>query len=138
MSIIQSFSNFDEYLDDRKVPIESKNISHITWGRFESIGSIMTVLFVLEQCFFFSIENEFFKISDSTTAFVEDVNVQSRLFKLFNDGLVVTEFIYEIDKTLFDIQPFDYLDEEDFDWGMFLCNIINNKDRQRRILVNVS
>lgn len=53
-----------------------------------------------------------------------------QIFTLKNNNLPILTFEYSSENSLKGVEPFDYIDDEDYDWGLFLSNIINNVNRQ--------
>lgn len=53
-------------------------------------------------------------------------NNRERIFKLMKKDKFILSFIYEIDRIIEGNSPFEYIDDEDNDWGIFVENRINN------------
>lgn len=53
-------------------------------------------------------------------------NKRERIFKLMKKDKFILSFIYEIDSIIEGNSPFEYIDDEDNDWGIFVENRINN------------
>jgi hypothetical protein len=52
------------------------------------------------------------------------------LFELFNNGQAELNFQYQKTGEIFEDETFGFAEDEDFNWGLFLKNIINNHERQ--------
>lgn len=95
---------------------------------------VVTVLFVNEGDLFFQFDHKTIKITESINVELNEIDEKISMFKIIVSKGVKYELPYEVDKELFGIEPFDYIEEEEFDWGLFLANIINDKKRKELII----
>ena len=84
-------------------------------------------------------KNKYKEITLTAThrATVEKLADNKKKFSLFFNNDEIDRFEYIFSDELLNLSPFEYIDEEDFDWGFFLSEIINNPDRQRRLIDNI-
>jgi hypothetical protein len=134
---LQSFDKHNEFLE-----LYSNRLEIIDYGKpstngwFKIINNITTSFFWIGTSFYMRIGEKEYVLPESFKAnsmFISGITYQ---FKLYDEMKQVSQFEYESDKSLFGIAPFEYIDEEDFNWGLFLSNIINNPIRKALCLTN--
>ncbi|RFZ84318.1 hypothetical protein DYU05_01445 [Mucilaginibacter terrenus] len=138
MNKIRSFDFVNEYLDFENISQLGFNTSKIRWGIFKKTIDATIILLVESEKFYFIHSGKIYEINYHITASITIVNSSNCAFSLFYDDLLISTFTYQVDKLLYNISPFEYLDEEDFDWGLFLVNVINDPERQQRIIENIA
>lgn len=143
MNFLKNFKKCNLYIDieSNRRFINDSNLSCI--GLFEEIGNNLSQLYVKDSNLYFSIKDELQLIDDRVFSKLKTIsqinkNVIRRRFsllsknKIFKDQLLLTfEYYAEIG---YNTPPFDYIDTEDSDWGLFVQNIINNKRRKENFI----
>lgn len=54
-------------------------------------------------------------------------------FKIIRNNMSLLDFSYKV-VPFGSISPFEFIDEEDFNWGFFLLNVINNIERRKNYI----
>mgnify|MGYP006357738991 FL=1 len=137
MCLLKSFEKGNEYKDiiSNTIYILSFNENSVGW--FKYIKGVLSAVYVQENSLFFKFGNycvNVFDIIECSVTYIDD-NYSS--FTLYDVNRLKINFCYKHNKELYAIEPFDYIDEEDYDWGIFLCNIINDKERTMNIIQNI-
>lgn len=66
---------------------------------------------------------------------ISGINTE-KVFYLYDGTSMITKFIYPVEPSYNQLSPFEYLDDDEFDWGLFLLNIINNPLRKIEFINN--
>jgi len=107
--------------------VESGFYSHLsnkTIGLYRNNNSI----------YFF--ENKFtIQITSDITAEFEAFR-RRRILKILSNNEIVYRIKYKVKNSIEDEDFTPFIDEEDFDFGLFIYNIINSTDRQKKFIVN--
>jgi hypothetical protein len=108
-------------------------------GWYKLIEEIVSALFVDELKLFMLWDNLKYHITDTC---VVKLNVlehgKTKRFLLYDSNNLIFDFIYELKDNYASSTSFDYLDDEDFDWGLFVSNIINNQKRKENFTMSLS
>lgn len=114
-----------------------------TIGWVTYINSKTSKLYVENYKLYFSYENFLFDIKKHYYVQLKELNhldthLVNKEFCLFEKGflkrdklLLRFEYTAEIN---YNIPPFDYIDDEDSDWGLFVANIINNEKEKLKFI----
>lgn len=136
---LQSFDSAKEYisLSTGIKYLKSKDVK--TKGWFKYIDNVLSALFFENNDFFILYNDIKVQINDNIRASILRGN-DKYIFQLFdgnNDDLLL-QFYYSFDEQLFSLSSVtsSFVEEEDFNWGLFLVNIINDENRRSRIIMN--
>ncbi|RFS15040.1 hypothetical protein [Emticicia sp. C21] len=138
MILLRNFNNAFQYFDfDSKKYIKKESISNIN-GWYMLIDNVFSGLLVLDSTLYFLWENEQFIVNDNLKVEIDRNYSQNKsLFKLLSFDRIIVQFAYETPKNLLNTSPFEYIDEDDFNWGEYLASIINNLDKKKQFLENL-
>ncbi|MNL72093.1 hypothetical protein D3C87_1973470 [compost metagenome] len=56
---------------------------------------------------------------------------------LINGNDICVRFTYPLPDLRVNVSPFEYIDEEDFNWGEFIAKVINDQERKRNFIANL-
>lgn len=137
MRLLKNFDLFKEYYNiDNKQFCSFENLQK-TVGIYKIIKSIMTGLLVEDGILYFLFGEEKFVLTKFHSVLLEvKSNVENR-FSLISGNDLFVSFLYLIPSTKLNVSPFEYIDEDDFNWGIFIANIVNDKERQRSFIMNL-
>jgi hypothetical protein len=107
-------------------------------GWYKLIGSTPTILFVEADALFLTFGNLSQRINDFCSVTLSEKNNLLGRFQLFQGHDLVIEYCYSKAEDYSRISPFEYLEEEDSDWGMFVQRIINQKPARQAFLSNLT
>jgi hypothetical protein len=102
-------------------------------GAFDFLGDTRVLLFRLEGILYLQFSTQRMRMADHT---IEVKSISGgRVLRVLSDKAVMLELIYEpaiIDPPLSQ-DPTPFVEEEDFDFGLFLANLSHNRARQARV-----
>ncbi|MCR8559143.1 hypothetical protein KXD93_15910 [Mucilaginibacter sp. BJC16-A38] len=115
------------------------NSKRKTVGWFTDIDGLISGLFADHNKLFLQLNDLRYVVDERTTAKTEILNVNGqRKFSLFDETSLIASFKYSVEIAFNHIPPVEYLDDDEFDWGLFLSNIINNASRKTEFINNNS
>lgn len=137
MRLIGNYDLFKEYYNiDTKQFCYFENIQK-TIGMYINIKGILNGILVEDGLLYFFYGEENFLITESHQVLLEVKSNTESKFSLINGNDVLVEFLYSKPSSeLLYCSPFEYIDEDDLDWGVFIEKIINDKERQRNYIMN--
>ena len=97
-------------------------------GNFSAIYVKMNKLFIAWN------DNQICLNDDGFVVLQGTQYVDKKKFSLFQCGDLLLSFVYAVEEDFSKIPPFEYLNTEDFDWGLLLMNMINKKDRRKNLI----
>lgn len=139
MTILRNFDDANMFFNlELKRNIQDSSISSCN-GLYKYINNELSALFVSDYKLYFILGDEIKPVDDTfNVKIVNGSNGTEKLVKIFNDEVLVFQFSYAPPSTeLLNIAPFEYIGEEDFNWGVFIGNVINNKNRKRNFIRNL-
>lgn len=101
------------------------------------IKSIMTGLFVEDGILYFLFGEEKFVVTEFYQVLLEEKSDVENKFSLINGNDVIVSFLYSKPDAKLNVSPFEYIDEDDFNWGEFIAKVVNDKERQRSFIKNL-
>lgn len=131
MTLLQSFDDYNQFLNlDTEVVLSiDSDCDSIGW--YKIIDGKVSAIYVKEGNLFLRFGGENISLDDNKHSRTETMDASSKIFELIDENQnVILRFRYIADTEMSGVAPFDYIDQEDFDWGLFLLNIINNKERK--------
>ena len=135
---LQSFDNYNELLDlfNYQIIQRGENKSQ-TKGWYKYIQNKLCYIYFKREEILLSFDNNIVTIKSDFLAQNYVIN-NCYFFELKANENLVLNFSYTVNGNRYlndDIGGF--IEDEDFDWGLFLVNLINNKKRQRVIVENM-
>lgn len=130
---LKSFDKATDYLEVATKKIVSDIDGKKTVGWFKLLNGSISSLYVNKRQLIYQFENQMIELTNHDSS-VEKLDEDKKRFSLFYRNNLVHDFEYVFSDELSNVTPFEYIDIEDFDWGIFLREIINNDDRKLRII----
>ena len=130
---LRSFSDINNILELNSLEeVESKDAK--IKGFYSFIKDKISALYVENNKLLFKYNDQIELIDDNVRAEIEQIGKEFR-FILLSANKILLEFIYSVDSDeLGNEPPFSFIENEHFNWGLFLKNIINNKKRKNNII----
>ncbi len=140
MTLLRNFDKGNEYLDIVQMRSSTKNYDSNMSGWYKLINGDVSGIVIENSNLYILWKNTKYLIDDSSKVIIEDcaLNSKSKKFSFFQSGNLIYSFQYKAENYSLDSSPFEYIDYENYDWGCFLSNIINNKSRRSQIIENIS
>ena len=132
--LLKSFDQVGKYYDILSSKIVSSNEERKSVGWFKMINRSMSALYVENQNIVYYFNKQTWIINPAHKAVTKIIKDHKKSFSLLVGHSIAHKFVYIFDDKLMSVMPFGYIDEEDFDWGLFLSQIINDQERQNRII----
>lgn len=142
---LQSNDKYDELAkyDHAKgtFTIESRNVlggnaPPSTEGIFAILSAVFVALYKFGQGLFIRIGDQCIPLTDDVVVTVRG-DVGKRLLTVEKAGKEIARFIYVLDSSKkFPDDPTPFIDDEDFDFGLFLSNI-STSDKRKRVLLGL-
>lgn len=142
MRILRNHDNINEYFSLDKNELIKSNNTLLYIGLYKMINDEICMIYVESENLYIKWRKFLFLIDDSFRAKIKtvkqiDSNTGIKKFQLyqyrfFTQNKLLFEYEYSMSFGYSITNPFDSIEEsdEDWDWGLYLCNIINNKDRR--------
>ncbi|MEM1319093.1 MAG: hypothetical protein AAGG75_02490 [Bacteroidota bacterium] len=138
MRLLRSFDRRNLFLDLDAFDIVEGADSNSEIGWFKFIGSVLTGIYHFNNELLFLYDKASIPLDALTSAKVFPVEGDTYNFTLSIESTIVLDFLYEFNQEIL-CEAYDttgFLEREDFDWGLFLSHIVNDKARQKRMLIN--
>ncbi len=137
MKLVHNFDLFREYYDiDAKRFCSFKTLRK-SIGKYKMIEGKMTGLLVEDNALYFLYGETRFLVTGACKVLLNKISKTAGEVSFVNTGEVVVSFLYEFVGGELNVAPFEYIDEEDFDWGLFLANVINDPERKKTFITNL-
>ena len=146
MILLKDFNRYDRYIElgSKEEYIDSSLSSSMVGWFYESYNSF-SALYIEDSILYFLFDeyktpihlNQKIKLSkhlliDATST---SLKLYQREFKLYEIRNLVREtLILSFNYNIEEFYKITMEEEEDFDWGLFIANIFNNKKRQKFII----
>lgn len=135
--IVRNFEAFNQYYDiDSNSFITSISVMDII-GWYKTVDKFVSILFVKNNKLNISLGDVNHQVNDNTQAKIEDLSDKMKRFMLLESNKVILFFDYDFQSNYSATSPFEYIDDEDFDWGLYLSNIVNNKNKRNNIILQL-
>lgn len=139
MILLKDFNYYNKYFDlEYKKTIHLEIMPKIN-GWYNIVESTLSALAVLngKVCFIWGENN--FVVDDMSTVEIESSGTPGeKLLKFYINSSLVVHFTYKVPTRSLNVFPFDYIDDEDSDWGNFIASVINNRTRRSNFIENIS
>lgn len=133
--LVRNFDSFKEYysIESKEFCSSDSEVEIIGW--YKIIDDTICALFVENSglCIFWKNEKYFVEDHDSMTVFNTKFSTVKKIVYMKN-GQPVFDLEYEVEENYCKNTSLDYIEDEDFDWGLFLSNVINNDARKKNII----
>jgi hypothetical protein len=135
------FRNFDcakKYYDySSKTEFENSTNPEIC-GWYKNHDDQFSALFVENSKLYFEFAGNLFYILDSTNVDINQISEENNEFYIIENLEVVLKYRFKENSSNLNVAPFEYLDDEDFNWLEFVRNIINDKIRKNTFITNMT
>ncbi|MCO6505119.1 MAG: hypothetical protein J6568_06855 [Snodgrassella sp.] len=124
--ILKNFDIAYQYINcENNNLIISNNLMKIN-GWCKNINNNLSALVVYDNKLFYLFDKKYGITNEYHIKLKDGNNKRERIFELMKKDKFILSFIYEIDRIIEGNSPFEYIDDEDSDWGIFVENRINN------------
>lgn len=138
MKLLKNFDSFKEYLDLDSKEFYFFDKLHEVTGIYKIVKGTMTGLLVDDKKLYFLSGSDEILITEHHTVLLRQQNNTENEFMLLDRDEIVVKFLDSLPESNFNVSPFEYIDEEDFEWGEFLEKIINDNERKEAFISNLS
>lgn len=130
MKYLKNFDEGSHFLDleSGEISVQNPEVDSIGW--YKIIDEKVSAIYVKNGLVFLMYEEEVIPLNLEKKSRISTVDEKTKLFELIDKGKILISFLYEVENDLVGLPPFDFIDEEDFDWGLFLVNITNDPKRK--------
>lgn len=137
MIIVQNFDEFNKYLDIESGTEIIQNKLKKTNGWYKNLNKSICALYIKNSMLCIKLDNLEIKITDNLKPKIKQISKDFNEFQLLDEkDTIIFSFLYD-SKIEFLGSPFEYLnDDEEFDWGLFLHNIISDTKRKSIFIEN--
>ncbi|MCW5921687.1 MAG: hypothetical protein KIS77_05040 [Saprospiraceae bacterium] len=138
MELLKNFDSANKYLDldSNKIMEYSSQVKINGW--YKLIDNIPSALLVTANRLYFIWNNKKKLITNNTYIKIDDLkDLNKKTLKLYEPAMLIFQFDYNVDDNYSNVTPFEYIDDEDFDWGLFVSNIINDTERKNNFIKNI-
>ena len=140
---LQSQDKFAELarlsLDTGEVSFVSKHSdpalkAAVTSGGYSIVNGVMCSLYKVGGGLYLRVGEQALEITDEVEARL-DRSPKKHTFQLLRDGKLLLEFIYSPPKSDIPLadDPTPFIEEEDFDFLLFVTNVLKDKSRRQRV-----
>lgn len=133
MILLKSFDKATDYLDVTTKKIVSDIDGRKTVGWFKLLNGSISSLYVNKKQLIYQFDDQMIELTNHVSS-VEKLDGDKKKFSLFYGNNLVHDFEYTFSDELLNVTPFEYIEIEDFDWGVFLSEVINNDNRKLRVI----
>jgi hypothetical protein len=126
MLVLRNFESFNDFFDlESRKNLPYKDDYYIV-GCYKLISNNNIVfIYEINNDKYIGLNDIVHKIDEDSSVRLIKVNDKINRILLYQNHIIILEFNYEHDRRLFNVPPFEYLDEEDFDWGLYIMNFLN-------------
>lgn len=129
--ILRSHERFSCYLDlvTQREFEDKQNLNTNGWYKFIDDG-VFTALTQEEKRWYLLYDGKKIKITGRHSSRIKKLdNRDNYIFQLLEHESMIVEFIYRFDESiLYENDTTGFIEREDFDWGLFIQNRINQLD----------
>lgn len=136
--LLRNFDFASNYYDVlRKIELKDFSSPKIN-GWYKFVNGKLTALLVSDNNLFLLYENNQYLVNERSEVIL-DKNVKSEIqFNYLDNCSLQLSFSYSNDDSILNFSPFEYIDEDDFKWEKFIEKIINDKERQKKFVANLT
>ena len=105
---------------------------------YKLVNGIISALLAENSQLFIVWDKNKYLINEKTTVRLADSTINGeRKLSFYISSSLVFEFHYPVEADYSNVSPFEYIDSEDFDWGIFVSNVINDESRTKNFIENL-
>jgi len=135
--LLRNFDFATKYFDyESKTELEKTPHSPIK-GWYKFINELLTGLLVTNNKLYFLYGDDKILINESHRVLLKGSTTTKTEFSLFYGNDIILKFLCPLPDLKINVSPFEYIDEEDFNWGAFIAKIINDGERKRNFVMNI-
>lgn len=135
--LLRNFDFSTKYFDCKsRTELEKVSNFQIN-GWYKIINGILSALLVEDNKLFFLYGEREILITKSHRVLLERKNNGKCEFLLIEGNDVLVRFLYSLPDSKLNFAPFEYIDEDDFDWGDFVSKIVNNEEQRMNFIKNL-
>lgn len=133
--ILMNYDFANKYLD-LELKKEFRDTSSLKKSGFYTmeLNKFSAILYKEDNLYFLYGDEEFL-ITDQVKVLITETSSTENEFCLVNGNEVLVNFLYLPPDPKFKETPFYHLKDEDLDWGLFLMNRINNKEKKSKCIL---
>jgi len=133
--LLINIDNIREYYDMSNGHFLCYDTLRKTIGLYhKNSNQMMTGIYTENGRLFLMIRDRILEIGGDHKVAVEKLDDLNRKCLLFEHGKCIENFDYQAEDDHSQYPPFEYLDSENYDWGVLLSNIINNRQRRMEFI----
>ncbi len=138
MIILRNFDFANKYFYfEKRMECETNSVNTID-GWYKIINDKLTALLVLNNNLYFIFDSIKYFIKDDFMVVLEkNDSSKSFVFNLMDGETTIVSFKYHLSREIINVEPFGYLDDEDFKWEEFIRNIINDENKKKNFINNL-
>lgn len=134
--LLRNFDFATKYFNlESKIELEDTSNPRIN-GWYKIINGLLSALLVEDNNIYFLYGDKRIRIMESCKVLLKNINTENEL-SLVRGSDVLIRFLYHLPDPKLNVSPFEYINESDFNWGEFLAEIINDRERQRNFVMNL-
>lgn len=137
MTLLKNFdlaTKYFEYISGTEID-EASDPKISGWYKF--VNGMLSALLVLDNNLYFLYGEDEFLIKDTHAVVLKQISKFEGECNLINGNEIVVRFIYPLPDLKLNVSPFEYIDEEDFNWVEFTAKVINDQERKRNFIANL-
>ncbi len=135
--LLRNFDYDTKYFDYRSKTEFEEAANFQVNGWYKLINGLLCGLLVKDNNLYFLYGEKEFLITESHRVLLKgESNVEAE-FNLTYGNDVLVRFLYPTPDSKLNVSPFEYIDEEDFDWGGSIAKIINDGERKSNFIMNL-
>jgi hypothetical protein len=133
--LLRNFNAYKEYFNtaDKRVVVSESPLPTMGW--YKIIDDNFSALEVINHSLYMVWNELKFELEDNYSSTISKSDTPNYFtFNLFLKKELVFKFEYKTAETYNHVPPFEYIDDEDGDWGLFLTNIVNIEYRKLNMI----
>ena len=136
--LLRNFDSASTYFNSQlKIELKDINNPKIN-GWYKIINDRISALFVRDSQLYFKYGSLEKLINGDLHVVINKKSINEAEFSLCDEDNVLVNFLYDVPNSIVITSPFEYLNDDDFQWGIFIMNIINDKERRGNFIRNLS
>jgi hypothetical protein len=138
MKLLTNIDLANEYFDTEEHSFFVDVPGRKSVGFYKNCNQVISAIFADNGGLFIRVSDKMYEITEDCAAELTKCNnLGWRFFSLFREKALVMQFTYLTEYNYSHIPPFEFLDDEEFDWGEFLKNVVNSEER-KKIFIEVN
>lgn len=132
--LLQSFENSSYFMDIESMEIIHSNQPLPSIGWYNRINKEICCFYLIDNVFVLKYKDKEVFLDYFTKAILLKNDYSYKLIVLNKENVdLEVEYLFNKSQYIFELDTSAFVEEEDFNWGLFINNIINNKERQDRL-----